>query len=74
MEEARKAVRKMQDYIHEHIFDEISIGDLAKAASFSPWYARRSIIRRLSDLNGTTRIPGSSLSPGVSGAISSWCR
>ena len=47
MEEARKAVRKMQDYIHDHISEEISIGDLAKAASFSPWYARRLFIRYL---------------------------
>ena len=47
MEEQRKAVRRMQDYIHDHISGEISIGDLAKAASFSPWYARRIFIRHL---------------------------
>ena len=47
MEEQRKAVRKMQDYINDHISEEISIGDLAKAASFSPWYARRIFIKYL---------------------------
>ncbi|WP_051204674.1 helix-turn-helix domain-containing protein [Butyrivibrio sp. VCD2006] len=47
MEEQRKAVRKMQDYINDHIFEEITIGDLAKAASFSPWYARRIFIKYL---------------------------
>ena len=47
MEEQRKAVRRMQDYIHDHISEEISISDLAKAASFSPWYARRIFIKYL---------------------------
>lgn len=47
MEEQRKAVRRMQDYINEHISEEITIGDLAKAASFSPWYARRLFIKYL---------------------------
>ena len=47
MEEQRKAVRKMQDYINDHISEEITIGDLAKAASFSPWYARRIFIKYL---------------------------
>ncbi len=47
MEEQRKAVRKMQDYINDHICEEITIVDLAKAASFSPWYARRLFIKYL---------------------------
>ena len=47
MEEQRKAVRRMQDYIHDHLSEEISMADLAKAASFSPWYARRIFIRVL---------------------------
>ncbi|MBQ3762274.1 MAG: AraC family transcriptional regulator [Clostridia bacterium] len=47
MEEQRKAVRRMQDYINDHISEEISIGELAKAASFSPWYARKLFIRFL---------------------------
>lgn len=47
MEEQRRAVRKMQDYINDHISEEISIEDLVKAASFSPWYARRIFIKYL---------------------------
>ena len=47
MEEQRKTVRKMQDYINDHICEEITIADLAKAVSFSPWYARRLFIKYL---------------------------
>ena len=47
MEDQRKAIRRMQDYIHDHLSEEISMADLAKAASFSPWYARRIFIRYL---------------------------
>ena len=35
MEEQRKAVRLMQDYISEHIDEDISIEDLANEVSFS---------------------------------------
>ena len=31
----------MQEYIAEHLSEEITLADLAKAAMFSPWYARR---------------------------------
>ena len=41
MDEQREAVRKMQDYIREHIQEDITIKDLADASAFSPWYARR---------------------------------
>ena len=41
MDEQREAVRKMQDYIHEHIQEDITIGDLAKESAFSTWHARR---------------------------------
>lgn len=47
MDEQRAAVRKMQDYISEHISEDIDIADLAKAAAFSPWYARRLFIKHL---------------------------
>ena len=47
MDEQRLAVRKMQDYISEHIYEEISIDELAKAADFSPWHARRLFIKYL---------------------------
>ena len=41
MDEQRESVRKMQDYIREHIQEDITINDLAEASSFSPWHARR---------------------------------
>ena len=47
MDEQKKAVRSMQDYINEHIYEDISIEDLAKAASFSPWYSRKLFIKHL---------------------------
>ena len=47
MDGHKKAVRLMQDYISEHIYEDISIEDLAKAASFSPWYSRKLFIKHL---------------------------
>ena len=47
MDEQKKAVRLMQDYINEHIYEDILIEDLAKAASFSPWYSRKLFIKHL---------------------------
>ena len=44
MDEQREAVRAMQNYICEHIRDEITIEDLAGAAAFSTWYARKLFI------------------------------
>ena len=41
MNEQRDAVRLMQDYISEHISEEIAIEDLAECSSFSPGYARK---------------------------------
>lgn len=41
MDEQTKAVQRMQDYILEHLTRSITLGDLAKAAMFSPWYAHR---------------------------------
>ena len=47
MEEQRKAVRAMQEYIREHITEDITPADLAKASNFSPWYARKLFIKHL---------------------------
>ena len=47
MDEQRAAVRAMQDYISEHIHEDITIADLAAVSSFSPWYARRLFIKYL---------------------------
>ncbi len=41
MDEQIEAVRKMQDYIREHVQEEITIGNLAETSAFSPWHARR---------------------------------
>ena len=41
MKEQILAVQRMQDYIEEHLSEEITLADLARAAIFSPWYARR---------------------------------
>ena len=38
MEEQRKAVRAMQEYIKAHFAENITPADLAKASNFSPWY------------------------------------
>ena len=37
MDEQRLAVRKMQDYISEHIYEEISIEELAKEVIAGKW-------------------------------------
>lgn len=47
MDGQRKAVRLMQIYIREHINEKISLEDIAKAGSFSPWYARKLFINYL---------------------------
>lgn len=41
MQEQINAVQCMQDYIKDHLFEEITISQLARAASYSPWHARR---------------------------------
>ena len=41
MQEQVKAVQRMQDYIEEHLRDDISFADVAKVSLFSPWHARR---------------------------------
>ena len=41
MNEKILAVQSMQDYILEHMEEEITLMDLAKTAHFSPWYAHR---------------------------------
>ena len=44
MQEQIEAVQRMQEYIAEHLSEDITLADLAKAAMFSPWYARRIFI------------------------------
>ena len=44
MQEQIEAVQRMQDYIETHLTENITPADLAKAAMFSPWHARRIFI------------------------------
>ena len=44
MEEKIIAVKKMQDYISLHLYEEINICDLARRVCYSPWHARRIFI------------------------------
>lgn len=41
MQEHVEAVRRMQEYIGRHLFEEITLADLARTALFSPWYCHR---------------------------------
>ena len=45
MDEQKAAVRRMQDYISDHITEEIDMADLSAAACFSPWYARKIFLK-----------------------------
>ena len=47
MDEQREAVRAMQDYIREHINEDVNIEDLAEVSAFSPWYARKLFIKHV---------------------------
>lgn len=44
MQEKIEAVQRMQDYIAEHLSEEITLADLSLVAMFSPWHARRIFI------------------------------
>ncbi|MGI6070738.1 MAG: helix-turn-helix domain-containing protein [Blautia sp.] len=41
MQEHIWAVQRMQDYIEKHLDETITLGDLARASLFSPWYSFR---------------------------------
>lgn len=41
MEEQISAVQRMQEYIEQHLYEQISMAELARAAMFSPWYSYR---------------------------------
>lgn len=49
-QEKMRAVQRMQDYIMMHYREEISLQDLAEAASYSPWHA----LRAFTELVGKT--------------------
>ncbi len=41
MKEQIEAVQRMQDYIENHLYEEITLADLAKVSLYSPWYSYR---------------------------------
>lgn len=41
MKEQVLAVQRMQDYIWEHLEEDITLADLARVSLFSPWYSYR---------------------------------
>lgn len=47
MDEQIKAVRAMQKYIAAHTDENVTMEELAAAAAFSPWYARKLFIKYL---------------------------
>lgn len=47
MEEQMKAVQRMQDYITEHLFENITLADLSAVSLFSPWYSHRLFVHFL---------------------------
>lgn len=42
-----EAVQRMQEYINAHLTADMTISDIAAAAGYSPWYARRLFIQYL---------------------------
>lgn len=47
MREQIAAVRRMQDHIEAHLFEEITPAALAEACHYSPWYAHRLFVKWL---------------------------
>lgn len=41
MEEQVRAVQRMQAYIQHHLYESITLADLAKASLYSPWHSHR---------------------------------
>ena len=47
MDEHREAVQNMQDYIAEHLDENITMADLAQVSQYSPWYSYRLFVALL---------------------------
>lgn len=47
MEEQIEAVQRMQDYIDAHIYETITLADLASVSLYSPWYSYRLFVHIL---------------------------
>lgn len=48
MEEHIEAVQRMQDYIQDNLYADITMADLAKVSMYSPWYSYRLFVQMLS--------------------------
>ncbi|MDO4275700.1 MAG: AraC family transcriptional regulator [Eubacteriales bacterium] len=47
MQEQITAVQNMQDYILDHLSENITLADLSRASLFSPWYSYRLFVKHL---------------------------
>ncbi len=47
MREQILAVRRMQEYIEQNLYEEITLGSLASACHYSPWYCHRLFLQWL---------------------------
>lgn len=47
MEEQILAVQNMQNYIEKHLYENITLADLARASLYSPWYSYRLFVQLL---------------------------
>lgn len=47
MNEQIEAVQKMQEYIDSHLYEEITLADLARTSLYSPWYSYRLFVKLL---------------------------
>ena len=45
MQEQVYAVQRMQDYIEEHLDEQITLSDLARVSAYSPWYSYRLFVK-----------------------------
>ena len=50
MMEQIEAVQRMQDYIKEHLYEDIKLADLARVSLYSPWYSHRLFQQWLNDV------------------------
>lgn len=73
MKEQALAVQRMQDYIAEHLEDEITPAHLANASLFSPWYSYR-LFRRYTGLTPTEYIRSMRLSESARKLKNEGCR
>ena len=45
MDREIEAVQRMQDYIKEHLTEDITLKELSEVALYSPWYSYRIFVK-----------------------------